>query len=237
MTALQFVGMLQRFIASRGAPSLIKGDNAKTFLATARHLKKITAKEPLEPFLIKNRVKWGFITPKAPWQGGFYERLIGVTENTLYKSMGCSKMRFRELETMMIQIEGVLYNRPLVYQAEDQEDEVITPNYLIYGQSLPIIGNSDEDNEEDVIFDKRLRYVQAKKAHLWKQWLKEYILSLQEYHRSSTKIIEPPRLGRLVLVVDSSSRQCYWQTGKVVEHLRGKDDVVRAVKIQVFSQG
>ena len=105
MTALQFVGMLQRFIACRGAPSLIKGDNATTFLATARQLKKITAKEPLESFLIKNRIKWGgggVITPKAPWQGGFYERLIGVTKNTLYKSMGCAKMRFRELETMMI---------------------------------------------------------------------------------------------------------------------------------------
>ena len=147
MTALQFVSMLQRFIASRGAPSLIKGDNAKTFLATARHLKKIIAKEPLESFLIKNRIKWGFITPKAPWQGEFYERLIGFTKNTLYKSMGCSKIRFRELETMIIQIKRVLNNRPLVYQAEDQEDEVITPNYLIYGQSLPIIENSDEDNK------------------------------------------------------------------------------------------
>ena len=61
--------------------------------------------------------------------------------------MGCAKIRFRELETMIMQIKRVLNNIPLVYQAEDLEDEVITPNYLIYGQSLPIIENSDEDNK------------------------------------------------------------------------------------------
>ena len=83
MTALQFVGMLQRFIACRGTPNSIRNDNAKTFLATAIHLRKIIAKEPLESFLIRSRIKWEFITAKDPWQGGFYERLIGVTKNTL----------------------------------------------------------------------------------------------------------------------------------------------------------
>ena len=67
--------------------------------------------------------------------------------------------------------------------------------------------------------------------------MKEYIFSLREYHRSNNKTVDPPGLGHLVLVVDNSVHQCYWQTGKVVGRLQGKDNAVRAVKIQVISQG
>ena len=51
------------------------------------------------------------------------------------------------------------------------------------------------------------------------------------------KLVQPPRLGQLVLVVDNSVRKSDWQLGKVIKQIKGKDDVVRAVKIQVMSQG
>ena len=51
------------------------------------------------------------------------------------------------------------------------------------------------------------------------------------------KVVQPPRLGQLVLVVDNSVRKSHWQLGKVTKQIKGKDDVVRAVKIQVTSQG
>ena len=50
-------------------------------------------------------------------------------------------------------------------------------------------------------------------------------------------VVQPPRLGQLVLVVDNSIRKSHWQLGKVTKQIKGKDDVVRAIKIQVMSQG
>eukprot|EP00794_Sanderia_malayensis_P007475 gene7475-8305_t len=171
------------------------------------------------------------------WQGGFYERLIGVTKKTLFKAIGRSVLRFRELETMLIKVEGLLNNRPLTYQTEELDLEVITPNHLIFGHALPIIGDHDEDSEEDVVFTKRMKYLESKKNHIWTRWMKEYILNLREYHKIITTIVDPPRLGQLVLIVDDSVRRRYWQMGKIVKQLKSKDGVTRAVKVQIASQG
>ena len=177
MSAPEFIGMLQRFISQCGGPKQMISDNAKTFLSTSEHLKKICQKPELESYLTRNRISWKFITAKAPWQGGFYERLVGVT-----KTMGKAKLRLRKLETMLIQVEAVLNNRPLTYQGEDLEEEVITPNHLIYGAALPTIAEHDSDSDEEIPLNKRVRYLQMKKQHLWKRWTKEYIFSLREFH-------------------------------------------------------
>ncbi len=66
MSAPSFVSTLKRFIARRGAPSLITSDNAKTFLSTSNHLKKIVDEVPLESFLTRNRIQWKFITARSP---------------------------------------------------------------------------------------------------------------------------------------------------------------------------
>eukprot|EP00794_Sanderia_malayensis_P006280 gene6280-7002_t len=152
-------------------------------------------------------------------------------------AIGRSVLRFRELETMLIKVEGLLNNRPLTYQTEELDLEVITPNHLIFGHALPIIGDHDEDSEEDVVFTKRMKYLESKKNHIWTRWMKEYILNLREYHKIITTIVDPPRLGQLVLIVDDSVRRRYWQMGKIVKQLKSKDGVTRAVKVQIASQG
>eukprot|EP00794_Sanderia_malayensis_P019629 gene19629-21573_t len=138
---------------------------------------------------------------------------------------------------MLIKVEGMLNNRPLTYQTEELDLEVITPNHLIFGHALPIIGDHDEDSEEDVVFTKRIKYLESKKNHIWTRWMKEYILNLREYNKIITTIVVPPRLGQLVLIVDDSVRRRYWQMGKIVKQLKSKDDVTRAVKVQIASQG
>eukprot|EP00794_Sanderia_malayensis_P001352 gene1352-1492_t len=83
----------------------------------------------------------------------------------------------------------------------------------------------------------RMKYLESKKNHIWTRWMKEYILNLREYHKIITTIVDPPRLGQLVLIVDDSVRRRYWQMGKIVKQLKSKDGVTRAVKVQIASQG
>ena len=75
--------------------------------------------------------------------------------------MGKAELRFRELETMLIQVEGVLNNRPLTYQGQDLEEEVITLNHLIYGAALPTTAEHDSDSLEEIPLNKRVRYLQT----------------------------------------------------------------------------
>ena len=112
MTALKFRVILQRFASRRGAPSTLISDNAKTFKSTGKHLEKICNNEELQGYLTTRRIEWTFNVRKAPWQRGFFERLIGISKSILYKVFGRPKLSFREVETLLIQVEGLMNNRP-----------------------------------------------------------------------------------------------------------------------------
>ena len=55
---------------------------------------------------------------RAPWWGGFLERLIGIIENALPKATGRASLRFEELEEVLLDLETFLNNRPLRYMGE-----------------------------------------------------------------------------------------------------------------------
>ena len=70
-------------------------------------------------YTANNNITWKFITPLAPWTGGFYERLVGTIKLALKKSVGNLTLGRRELETVIIETEAVINSRPLVYVGED----------------------------------------------------------------------------------------------------------------------
>ena len=78
------------FIARRGEPDKIYSDNAKTFVAAAKRLRKILEADEFHDYLARNKVKWQLNLSKAPWRGGQYERLIGLVKKSLYKVLGRS---------------------------------------------------------------------------------------------------------------------------------------------------
>ena len=100
--------------------------------------------------------------------------------STLCKVLGRSKLSFREVETLLIQVEGLMNNRPLTYQTEELDDDPLTPNHMMLGYALPNIAsdmNTETDDEEDYLatVNKRLKYISSEKAHLWKRWTREYL--------------------------------------------------------------
>ncbi|GFS66623.1 integrase catalytic domain-containing protein [Trichonephila clavipes] len=76
--------------------------------------------------------KWQFIIERAPWWGGFYERLIRTVKLALRKTVGRATLFCDELETLLIEIEGVLNFRPLTHIfSEFIEPEPLTPTHMI----------------------------------------------------------------------------------------------------------
>ena len=126
-------------------------------------------------------VKWDFSLKEAPWYGGFWERLVGQLKRCLKKTLGRAYLNFYELQTVTNEIELVLNSRLLGALHDDDLEEPLTPNHLLYGRQLHF--NNYNDRVEDGVFDayKRIEYLETVLNHFWNRWRSEYILSLLEY--------------------------------------------------------
>jgi len=94
-------------------------------------------------------------TKCAPWYGGWWERLIGLTKAALKKTVGRANVSLVVLETFVVEIEAVLNDRPLTYASPEFDDlDPLTPAHLFYGRrktSLPY-ESADSDEVDDLTF-------------------------------------------------------------------------------------
>ena len=93
---------LRRFSARRGTPALIISDNAKTFKASAKTLKKLYNCENVQGYLGANRIEWKFNLERAPWWGGFFERMVQSVKRCLRKVLGNARLTYDELLTTLV---------------------------------------------------------------------------------------------------------------------------------------
>ena len=226
-TAEEFQRKLNSFIARKTRPRLIISDNASVFKATASWIKKIRKSERLQDHLAREDIRWQFNLSRSPWWGGMYERVIKDLKKTLYKTLRRTTLSFEQLETVIVDIERQMNNRPLTYvESEGGEEQVLTPNVLMWGQNAHEIEEIEEDGDEVSKLHKRLKEA---KQHAWKRWKHEYIRSLLESHRVNRKTALVPDIGEIVLVVGDEKNRAKWKKGRVMRHVRGRDGVIRGV--------
>ena len=111
MSAEEFLLCLRRFIARRGTPRQIFSDNAKQFKTArtvlARAWEDVVTDKEVSEFAAYQGIQWRFIIELAPWMGGFYERLIGLTKRALKKTIGKKCLTERQLTTILTETEAV----------------------------------------------------------------------------------------------------------------------------------
>lgn len=82
--------------------------------------------------VIEDIHSWRFVPPRAPWHGGFYERLIVVLKWCLKKGSVQTSSTVTELNTLLTDVESRVNNKPLSYQTEGiNEPEASTSAHLI----------------------------------------------------------------------------------------------------------
>ena len=179
--------------------------------------------------LAREDITWQFNLSRSPWWGGMYERLIKEVKKTLCKTLGRTTLSFEQLETVIIDIEKHLNNRPLTYlESDGGEEQVLTPNVLMWGQNAHRVEETEEDGDEVSKLHKRLRET---KQHVWRRWKHEYVHSLLESHRVNRKEAPVPDVGEIVLVVGDERNLRKWKKGRVMRHIRGRDGVIRGVTL------
>ena len=83
----------------------------------------------------------------------------------LSKVLGRRFLSYPELEEVLLDIETSMNNRPLLYQGEEFQQSVLTPNTLLRGKPTPILEQDlAKIGEEDVT--KQIRFSQKCKEQL-----------------------------------------------------------------------
>ena len=180
LTAEQFLLALRRFIARRGKPTEIILDNATQFQATQKTTEKAwrnTIKDPdVKSYTANEGITWRFIVQLAPWMGGFYERLIGITKTALKKTLGKLTLTREELTTIITETEAIINSRPLVYVGEDFDSGLaITSDFITMNSSTgtPRINiETDEDyNNRRTAANNLVQFWKKGKNHLDHLWV------------------------------------------------------------------
>ena len=241
-----FLQAFRRFSSRKSLPRVVVSDNASTFMSAADDLKALFESNVVQESLGNQGIVWKFIPCRAPWYGGYWERLVGLTKNSLKKTLGRAFVTLSSLQTLIVEIEAHLNNRPLTYvSSELNEPEPLTPSHLLYGRMInnlphPFTTQDEVTDEDFQEVGSKLHHTLSKKAktqaliiqHFWSRWKREYLTSLRETHTTSSgSNKETIRVGDVVIIHDDCHR-LKWRLAVVQELQRGNDDLVRSAIIR-----
>ena len=243
MTESAFILAFRRFASRKSLPKTMISDNALTFIAASKEIHELTNSPTLHENLNIFGTKWKFIPKRAPWFGGFWERLIGLTKNCLKKVLGNNCIDLETLQTITTEVEATLNDRPLTYVSSDSADpEPLTPSHLLYGRRitrLPYPSDNCENGElcqqpTKLNLNKRMQNQLEIMQHFVKRWKNDYLTSLRENHRTLGRNNQTIKVGDVVQIYDDTPR-CLWKLAVVDELIHGEDKLVRSVKLRTNS--
>ena len=215
-------------------------DNATTFLAAGEELQSLLSSVALANNLSRREVEWRYIPKCAPWFGGFWERLIGLTKSALKRVLGRTHATLESLRILVTEVEAVLNNRPITYSSPDVDDPCpITPAHLLYGRPIITLPHYDVTADEiadptycdDTEVRRRAKAQAAILDHFWSRWSKEYLTALHEFHRMTGNNVQTARVGDVVHIHDDSPR-IRWRLGVIEQLNKGADGLVRSVQLR-----
>ena len=245
LSVATFLRAFRRFAARRSVPQKIISDNASTYQSAAKDLKRLFTNPDIETFMTSNNVEWQFIPKRAPWWGGFYERLIGMTKNAIRKVLGRAYVTFDELECILCEVEAAINDRPITFVYSEINDAIpLTPSQLLHGRlikTLPYERYECDDlwdpsygNKHSPLLERNKRLSETL-ARLWNKWTNEYLTTLRERHGQQHKTpstennVKP---GDIVLVHSDVKKRLRWDMAVIQSLITGNDGIARAATIK-----
>lgn len=239
MSTESFLMALRRFISRRGVPRIIYSDNALSFKKANKDLQQLWSaiRDPEALGYFSNaRIEWKFIVERAPWWGGFYERLVGSAKLSLKKAIGSRFLHFDELATTLTEIEAVLNSRPLTHVYDEPgEPEPLCPSFFLTGRrltTLPSMGRRDVDGVPTDIGRAWTLRQQTTEA-FWRRWTREYLAELRNVQGQRERQGKPLSEGDLVLLRDSLRPRQQWRLARIQNVFPGRDGKVRSCLLKL----
>jgi len=138
---------------------------------------------------------------------------------------------FKELYTVLAQIEACLNSRPLTLLPSDDEFiKVLTPGHFLVGKPLEAIPDP-AITYRSLSLLRRWHLCQALVRHFWQRWSTEYVSTLRRFskwHQPSRNI----QVDDVVVLQMENTFPTKWPLARVIEVHPGKDGLVRVVTVK-----
>uniref|UniRef100_A0A5S6QMP9 Integrase catalytic domain-containing protein n=1 Tax=Trichuris muris TaxID=70415 RepID=A0A5S6QMP9_TRIMR len=239
MSADDFILAFRRFISRRGKPVCLQSDNFRSFKRADQEIRRLFQSDSFERVkrdLSKDRIKWLFISPRAPWVGGYWERLIRSVKTALKKVLGNALVNEDVLSTLLCEIEARINARPLTFVSEDVNDEeALTPFHFLIGKGYEDVPMHPAKDETEMLqgrsLRKRWQLQQTLLAHLWKRWRREYVSTLN-FHAKWCREGRGPNIGDVVLIAEDNIPRLRWKLGRILKTHCSSDGLVRSATVK-----
>ena len=216
LRAEAFIRNFRLFAARRRLPRELNSDNGKTFVSASKMLRALFNSPAVRRHLANKGVKWTFNFKRAPWWGGYFERLVQSVKRCLKKILKNAKVTSEELQTVLVEIESTLNSRPLTFASSGEIEAHLTPYHLLCGRRLLAMQDQEEieisqPNAEEA--RGRVALLERQKDHFSIRWRNEYLLELRNSHRLKTRDAENQTVpvGDVVIVHEHGLHRGLWK--------------------------
>ena len=93
--------------------------------------------------------------------------MIDLTKQSLFKSLGKASLSWNELESVLLDVEVNLNNRPLTYIENDIQYQILTPISMLLGQDTVMLEEDPEEDDKNS-WKKRQKYIVRCKDAAWR---------------------------------------------------------------------
>ena len=139
LTTTSFIMCLRRLTASKGVPSITMSDNHRTFIAGEIFLLEMQQDPAVQDHLFATNIRWKHQTPRSPWMGGHFERLVCTIKASLATAISRKLLTLEEFSTIVKEAENIVNSRPLTYQSDNTRDIPLTSSQLAWGRDLSLM--------------------------------------------------------------------------------------------------
>ncbi|XP_039297851.1 uncharacterized protein LOC120354570 [Nilaparvata lugens] len=139
----------------------------------SQHLNSSEFQTKLTSQLAEHKIDWKFIPPGSPHFGGLWEANVKSVKFHLFRVIGNQLLTYEELNTVLVQIEGVLNSRPRCVLSEDPcEPLALTPAHFLTLTPLKSFPMRDVDS---VPVNRLTRYelIGQLIQSFWNRWRRE----------------------------------------------------------------
>ncbi|CAI5444496.1 unnamed protein product [Caenorhabditis angaria] len=240
----EFLLAFSRFMSRRGTPKRMRSDNGASFVLTNKILKSEKDVVKLNQAMNRENIEWIFNCPLAPWQGGVFERMVQIVKKALIQSMGKNVVNYVNFETVVVNVERIINERPITVVSNDEKSDVWTnilrPAQLICPKWNHIEYDPKNFDKEYDQYTESYRECEKYVSKFWKVWSRDYVLN-NEYFKKTVKqkgashAEKIPEKGEIVLIKDEMRKRKDWRLGKIEEVVISRDKVVRSATVRTHS--